>query len=87
MTQFFIDKDNKIPLYLQLKDQIKYFISTGAMTAKEQLPPVKILAKTLGINFLTVRKAYQELENEDIIACLNYAKLLMTGNIIKIAAW
>lgn len=66
MTQFFIDKDNKIPLYLQLKDQIKYFISTGSMTAKEQLPPVKVLAKTLGINFLTVRKAYQELENEGL---------------------
>lgn len=66
MTQFFIDKENKIPLYLQLKDQIKYFISTGSMTAKEQLPPVKVLAKTLGINFLTVRKAYQELENEGL---------------------
>lgn len=66
MSQFFIDKGNKIPLYLQLKDQIKYFISTGSMTAKEQLPPVKVLAKTLGINFLTVRKAYQELENEGL---------------------
>lgn len=66
MTQFFIDKDNKIPLYLQLKDQIKYYISTGSMAAKEQLPPVKVLAKQLGINFLTVRKAYQELENEGL---------------------
>jgi DNA-binding transcriptional regulator YhcF (GntR family) len=66
MTQFFIDKNNKIPLYLQIKDQIKYFISTGSMIAKEQLPPVKVLAKTLGINFLTVRKAYQELEREGL---------------------
>ncbi len=67
MAQFFIDKNNKIPIYLQLKDQIKYFISTGSLTAEEQLPPVKILAKTLGINFLTVRKAYKELEESGLI--------------------
>lgn len=68
MAQFFIDKNNKIPIYLQLKDQIKYFISTGSLTADEKLPPVKILAKTLGINFLTVRKAYKELEGNGLIS-------------------
>lgn len=68
MAQFFIDKDNKIPIYLQLKDQIKYFISTGSLTAEERLPPVKILAKNLGINFLTVRKAYKELEESGLIS-------------------
>jgi DNA-binding transcriptional regulator YhcF (GntR family) len=68
MAQFFIDKNNKIPIYLQLKDQIRYFISTGSLTAEEKLPPVKILAKTLGINFLTVRKAYKELEESGLIS-------------------
>ncbi|HRH46253.1 MAG TPA: GntR family transcriptional regulator [Pyrinomonadaceae bacterium] len=67
MTKFFIDKTNKIPIYLQLKDQIKYFISTGSLKAEEKLPPVKILAKNLGINFLTVRKAYKELEESGLI--------------------
>jgi GntR family transcriptional regulator len=67
MAQFFIDKNNKIPIYLQLKDQIKYFISTGSLTAEEKLPPVKVLAKTLGINFLTVRKAYKELEENGLV--------------------
>ncbi len=59
--QFFIDKTNKVPLYLQLKDQIKYYISTGSLKMQEQLPPFKVLAKELGINFQTVRQAYQEL--------------------------
>lgn len=68
MAQFFIDKTNKIPIYLQLKDQIKYFISTGTLTAEEKLPPVKVLAKNLGINFLTVRKAYKELEESGLIS-------------------
>lgn len=29
---------------------------------------------------------HSELEKEDIIACLNYARLLISGNIIKVAA-
>jgi DNA-binding transcriptional regulator YhcF (GntR family) len=65
-VQFFIDKTNKIPLYLQLKDQIKYYISTGALQMQEQLPPFKVLAKDLGINFQTVRQAYQQLANEGL---------------------
>lgn len=62
MVQFFVDKENKVPLYLQLTDEIKYYISTGVLGEGNQLPPVKALAKSLGINFLTVRKAYKELE-------------------------
>ncbi len=67
MAQFFLDKENKVPLYLQLKEQIKYYISTGSLGAREQLPPVKVLAKNLGINFQTVRKAYKELEDSGLI--------------------
>ncbi len=67
MVQFFLDKKNKVPLYLQLRDQIMYYISTGSLGAREQLPPVKILAKTLSINFQTVRKAYKELEDDGLL--------------------
>lgn len=67
MVQFFVDKENKVPLYLQLTDEIRYYISTGLLGDHEQLPPVKVLAKSLGINFLTVRKAYKELENAGLL--------------------
>lgn len=67
MVQFFVDKGNKVPLYLQLTDEIKFYISTGVLGENEQLPPVKVLAKTLGINFLTVRKAYKELETSGLL--------------------
>jgi GntR family transcriptional regulator len=67
MVQFFVDKANKVPLYLQLTDEIKYFISTGILGDGEQLPPVKMLARSLGINFLTVRKAYKEVENAGLL--------------------
>ena len=67
MNSFFLDKQNKVPLYIQLKDQIKYYVSTGAIRSQEQLPPVKVLAKSLGINFFTVRKAYKDLEQEGLV--------------------
>jgi len=68
MIQWFIDKNNKVPLYLQLKDLIKYYISTGAIQADHQLPALNALAKDLGINFETVRKAYKELEKEGLLS-------------------
>lgn len=66
--KWFINKENKIPLYLQLKDLVKYHISTGAIAYKQQLPTVHGLAKELRVNFDTVRKAYKELEREGLIS-------------------
>ncbi len=67
MIRWFVDKESKMPLYVQLKDEIQYYISTGALSSEEQLPPVKSMAKELGSNFETVRKAYKELEREGLI--------------------
>ena len=67
MIKWFLDKNSKIPLYLQLKDLIKYYISTGAINDSEQLPGVINLSKELGISFETVGKAYKELEKEGLI--------------------
>jgi len=68
MVNWFIEKENKIPLYLQLKDLIKYYISTGAIKDHQQLPGVNELARDLNINFDTVRKAYKELEKEGLVS-------------------
>ncbi len=68
MIKWFIDVNNKVPLYLQLKDLIKYYISTGTLQADHQLPAVNALAKELGINFETVRKAYKELEKDGLLS-------------------
>lgn len=67
MTRWYLDKKSKIPLYLQLRDLIKYYISTGIIQNNEQLPGVVNLARELRINFETVRKAYKELEKEGLI--------------------
>jgi GntR family transcriptional regulator len=68
MINWFLDKNSKIPLYLQLKDLIKYYISTGAVNDNEKLPGVVNLSKELMISFETVCKAYKELELEGLIS-------------------
>ena len=70
MIKWFVDRENKVPLYLQLKDLIKYYISTGAIQDNDQLPGVVKLAEELGVNFDTIRKAYKELEREELISMI-----------------
>jgi len=56
-----------IPLYLQLIEQVKHAIETGAIRAGEQLPSVRQMAEDLVINPNTVARAYRDLEQEGII--------------------
>ena len=56
-----------VPIYLQLMEQVKHAIETGALRAGDQLPGIRPLAEELVINPNTVAKAYRELEHESII--------------------
>ena len=56
-----------VPIYLQLMEQVKHSIETGALRPGEQLPGIRPLAEQLVINPNTVAKAYRELEHEGII--------------------
>ena len=56
-----------VPLYLQLIEQVKHAIETGAIRAGEQLPSVRQMAENLVINPNTVARAYRELEHEGVI--------------------
>jgi len=56
-----------VPLYLQLMEQVKHAIETGALRAGEQLPSVRQMAEDLVINPNTVARAYRDLEHEGII--------------------
>src|ERR687885_653839 len=56
-----------VPIYLQLMEQVKHAIETGALRAGEQLPGIRPLAEELVINPNTVAKAYRELEHARVI--------------------
>jgi len=56
-----------VPIYLQLMEQVKHAIETGALRAGEQLPGIRPLAEELVVNPNTIAKAYRELEHDGII--------------------
>ena len=56
-----------VPIYLQLMEQVKHAIETGALKSGDQLPGIRPLAEELVMNPNTVAKAYRELEHEGVI--------------------
>ena len=56
-----------VPIYLQLMEQVRHGIETGALRPGEQLPGIRPLAEELVINPNTVAKAYRELEHEGVV--------------------
>lgn len=62
-----IDDASDIPIYMQIRNQIVKGISDGTLEKGEQLPTVRALAQEIGINAMTVNKAYQTLKREGYI--------------------
>ena len=56
-----------VPIYEQIKQQIKSAILSGELQEEEALPSLRTLAKDLKISVLTVTRAYTELEQEGFI--------------------
>jgi len=67
---FKINPASGIPIYLQIGQQIKTAVASGALQPGDQLPSVRELALELTINPNTAAKAYQELEREGIITTI-----------------
>src|ERR1700675_2503612 len=69
-----------VPIYLQLMEQVKHAIETGALRQGDQLPGMRPLAEELVINPNTVAKAYRELEHEGVIELRHGAGAFVSGN-------
>ena len=69
-----------VPIYLQLMEQVKHAIETGALRPGDQLPGMRPLAEELVINPNTVAKAYRELEHEGVIELRHGAGAFVSGN-------
>jgi GntR family transcriptional regulator len=65
---FHINPSSGVPIYLQIENQVKNAIATGALARGGALPPVRKVAAQLGINPNTAARAYQNLERDGVIA-------------------
>ena len=62
-----INNSSMQPIYEQIMEQIKQLVLTGKLKEESPLPSVRSLSKDLKISALTVKKAYDKLEEEGFI--------------------
>ena len=62
-----LSNSSALPIYEQIKEQVKAQILSGQLYENEMLPSLRQLAKDLKISVLTTTRAYNELEEEGYI--------------------
>lgn len=65
---FYLNPRSGVPLYLQLKEQVKTAVAGGVLKPGHRLPPVREMATDLSVNPNTVARAYSELEREGLLS-------------------
>ena len=69
-----------VPIYEQIKQQVKAAILSGELKEEEALPSLRTLAKDLKISVLTVTRAYTELEQEGFVKNVQGRGCLVLGS-------
>lgn len=62
-----LDMNSDVPIYVQLRNKIVMGIGHGELKIGESLPTVRQMAQDIGINTMTVNKAYKILKKEGYI--------------------
>ena len=62
-----LDFASDIPIYLQIRNQIVLGVADGQLKSGERLPTIRALADEIGVNTMTVNKAYALLKQEGVI--------------------
>jgi len=65
--QITIKKNDDLPAYRQIIDQIKALVHSGEIQVGDKIPPERELAEKLGLARGTVKKAYEELVRDHFI--------------------
>ncbi len=62
-----IDRHSGLPVYRQLVDQVRFQATAGTLEIGTELPSTRALGLELGVNPMTISKAYGELERLGVI--------------------
>ncbi len=63
-----LDLHSRVPIYVQIVEQVHALVAAGTLEAGSQLPTVREMASELRINFNTVARAYRLLHEEGVIS-------------------
>lgn len=78
-----IQPSNGIPIYEQIVRQVKFAVADGTLSSGQLLPSVRELAKQLAINPNTIQRAYQQLQDAQIVESLRGRGIVVCRNASK----
>ena len=62
-----VDPHSGVPVYRQILEQVKFHVASGVLRPGDELPSTRQLAAKLGVNPMTVSKAYSLLEHDGVL--------------------
>lgn len=65
-----ISNQSELPIYAQIREQIKEQILSGRLKEGETLPSIRVLARELGVSVITTTRAYRDLEEEGYVTSM-----------------
>jgi DNA-binding FadR family transcriptional regulator len=69
LSTFRLDPLSVVGMPAQIRTRIAFLIADGELTPGDRLPPVRDLARQLGVNVNTVRSAYAKLDADRFVCC------------------
>jgi len=73
-------RNGRIPIYEQIAEHLKARIAAGELVAGQKLPGIKLLAKSMGVNHLTLRQALRTLEENRVVSTESARGTFVVGN-------
>ena len=62
-----VQADSKVPIYVQIEEQVRAMIAAGRLQPGDQLPTIRQLAADLRVNYNTVARVYLDLDRDGVI--------------------
>jgi GntR family transcriptional regulator len=62
-----VDPSSGVPVFRQVMDQVRFHIASGLIKAGDELPATRALSAELGVNPMTISKAYNLLERDGVL--------------------
>ena len=64
---FTVDPQSDTPVYRQLIEQVRFLVASGQLRPGDELPSTRALSSELGVNPMTISKAYGYLERDGVL--------------------
>lgn len=62
-----VDPSSGVPVFRQVMDQVRFHIASGLLQPGDELPATRSLSAELGVNPMTISKAYNLLERDGVL--------------------